>query len=83
MYLAIRNANASQSGAMRGTVELFQKFYSHVCLPRLLGLSIVHPSPKYLEMSKSLFVAAFVAGAIAAPAPKNSFGPDSQISTSV
>jgi hypothetical protein len=81
--MVIRNANASQSKAMKGTVELFQKFYSRVCLPPLLGLSIVHPSPKHLKMSKSLFVAAFVAGAIAVSAPKNSFGPDSQISESV
>jgi hypothetical protein len=31
-------------------------------------------------MSKSLFVAALVAGAIASPGPKNSFGLDSHIS---
>lgn len=34
-------------------------------------------------MSRFIVVAALVAGAIAAPAPKNSFGPDSQISASV
>ena len=68
-------------------LKLFKKIYFSVAFPLVYPSSLLnYLNLNFFRMSRSLFIAALVAGAIAAPASSPSvskFGPDSQISASV